>query len=82
MEDHVLVEVKPLKLHCSPLVSMKSTAAMAFCGVVGMKYLLTSAPLLREFELVALTENGLLKWSGRYKEKFAERIRLWRKSLS
>jgi hypothetical protein len=69
-----IIEVKPLKLHPSPLVTAKRLAAEAYCSQNGLVYLLTDATPLTDDEIQELHERGEIVFLPRYEKKFQERM--------
>ena len=67
-----LVEIKPKKLHNSPLVKLKTEAATIFCKENNLTYKLTYCRKLSLEQIGAMVDTGLIKFTQRYNEKFEE----------
>lgn len=74
VNETVLVEIKPKRLHDSPTVAAKKAAAEAFCRAAGLKYRLVDPEPLPDAEVSALRSMGLLRFTERYESKYAERM--------
>lgn len=74
VNERQLVEIKPLRLHGSPLVVAKKAAAEKFCGLHGFEYLLLSPEVLSDDAIRQLVDAGEVKWTERYSRLYAERI--------
>lgn len=70
INNSIIVEVKPIKLHKTPLIKIKAKAAKKFCKQHGLTYQLVDATILSAETINALYESDLLIWLPRYKEKF------------
>jgi hypothetical protein len=73
IENKYLVEVKPNRLINSPLVKLKTEAAIKFCDIRGLEYKIIDCQILSDKEILTLYNDGLIKFLPRYEEKFKER---------
>ena len=73
VENKLLVEIKPSRLHNTPLVKLKSEAAQALCSGKGWVYSLVDPGILSDGEIRLLYESGNLRFTDRYQSKFRER---------
>lgn len=73
INDSIIVEIKPKKLHNSPKVIAKKNGAIKFCIENGFKYEIIDPPYLQQEKLVELFINGEIKFLSRYEIKFRER---------
>lgn len=73
VNDNMLVEVKPLRLHGSPSVSAKMTAAQEFCETKGWIYEIVDPVKLTNDEIMALHDEGRIKFTDEYERRYSER---------
>lgn len=73
VNDALLVECKPKKLHKSINVVAKKKAAIKFCKLHNLTYQLIDAGRLQSAQIKDLYNNGLIKWLPRYQIKYEER---------
>jgi hypothetical protein len=67
--NNQLIELKPTKLHASPLIVAKKEAAEVFCATKGLRYILVDEPIRSSFIARAYID-GLLKFAQNYQDKF------------
>ena len=73
VDNHFLIEIKPLKLHESKIVKCKQKAAIKWCKKQGFEYKLIDVEPLKKEKIVELYRNETLKWNSRYENKFLEK---------
>lgn len=73
INDEVMIEIKPAKLHKTPKVLAKMRAAEEYCKTTGMIYKLVDPVILSSDEIRKLYLDGYIKFLPRYEEKFKER---------
>jgi hypothetical protein len=70
VNEKKLVEVKPIKLHNSPLVLSKTKAAKEFCLKKSFEFEIIDPPMLEYFEISRLLQNNEIKFMEKYEKKF------------
>lgn len=78
LNENMLVEIKPFNLINSPLVKLKTDAAIRWCKNKNMLYNIISDKeykLLTNKDIKQLVDMGLLKWLSRYQEKYDKEYR-------
>lgn len=70
VNDSLLVEIKPVKLHNTPLILAKKESAEIFVKNLGLQYLLTDCTILEEAQILNLYNQKLIKFTEKYEEKF------------
>ena len=70
-----VVEVKPVRLHRSPLVQLKCEAARNFCNNHNLEFVLVDPPKLSDEDIEDMRNRGTIKFTKRYEEKFKERTK-------
>ncbi len=73
VENRLIVECKPKRLHTSKTVLLKENAARLFCAEIGMGYEIVSPSMLTDQEIRNLYTSGLLQWLPRYQKKYEDR---------
>jgi hypothetical protein len=73
IDDRVLVEVKPFRLHNTPTVVLKKKAAEDFCKANGLEYRLEDPVALPIAEVKSMREQGLIVFTDRYEDLFRRR---------
>jgi hypothetical protein len=66
VNNRYMVEIKPKKLWDSPLIKLKTGAAIEFCNLRGLKYKLIDIDRLSNQEIITLLDNNLIKFIDRY----------------
>ena len=69
VDDCVLVEVKPKRLHNSQAVMVKADAARKFCTQMGWTYKLTDVIPLNTGEIYQMFLSGLIRFLPRYEKR-------------
>jgi hypothetical protein len=75
VEEKLLVEVKPKRLHRSLLVRAKAEAAQKLCEERGLEYLLTDAPILSDEQIKELHSTQKIVFTERYEILYQKRIK-------
>jgi len=70
VDDYLMVEYKPKRLHGSRVVVAKQKAAEDFCTQRGMTYVLLDCELLPKEDIVRLCETGDVVFTNTAKNKF------------
>ena len=70
-----LIECKPKKLHNTPKVQAKALAAIEYCKVIGVQYILEESPIFDECLLEQLIESGKVKLTDKYSAKYQKCIK-------
>ena len=65
-----MVECKPEKLINTPLVQLKKLAAEKYCSENNLEYLLITPKKLSFVEIDKMVNEGLVRFSDKYKEKY------------
>ena len=73
VDNKMLVEVKPIKLHSSRIVRAKELAAMNFCEARGWMYCVVDPPAITEHEIKMLHDNQTIIFMDKYEIKFQKR---------
>jgi hypothetical protein len=68
--DKYMIECKPKKLHNSPNVVAKKKGAEKFCKENGLEYKLVDQDKVEYKIMVKLHDEGIIKFTDRYEEKF------------
>jgi hypothetical protein len=77
VNNNLLVEVKPLSLVNTPLVQLKSRAAIKWCNSKKIKYQIFTEKqfdILNFQDIIKLHTMKQIKWLPRYQIKFKERV--------
>ncbi len=69
VNGNTLVEIKPKRLQKSPLIMLKTAAAIEFCKDKDLTYEIIDFPISKEKIQLAL-DNNLIKFARDYKERF------------
>lgn len=70
VDDHFLVEIKPEKLINSPLIKLKTEAAIKYCKEKGLEYIIKDAIILTPKEIKELVDNKKIEFTEKTKEKY------------
>jgi hypothetical protein len=73
VNNTIMVEIKPKRLHTSPLVLIKKKAGEEFCNKNGLKYELVDCEIPYKL-IVDMYKNGMIILEERYKERFKQFI--------
>lgn len=74
INDKILVEIKPLRLHNTPLVLLKKEAAEKFCQQHNLTYDLTDIEIDTKI-IIEKYKNGIIIFNGIYNEKINNYIK-------
>lgn len=74
IDERILVEIKPQKLHVSPTVMAKKKAAELFCQAKGLYYNIVDVEPLSDQEIKKLHDCGKLKFTERYEKLYEQRV--------
>lgn len=69
ISEKYMVEIKPSKLHHTPLVESKTKAAIKYCKNNKLKFKLISPIKIEREKVLELVESGKLVFTERYKQK-------------
>lgn len=72
VNDNILVEIKPKRLHTTPLIKAKTAAAETFCKERGWTYLLTDVEIIPFEQMKLLHASGDLVFTELYEKIFRE----------
>lgn len=72
IDEKIIIEIKPLKLHKSPNVILKKKAAEKYCQQHNMTYHLIDFERIPVEELKLLVDSGDVVFQERYHKKFLE----------
>jgi hypothetical protein len=70
IEDSIIIEIKPKKLHNSPKVLMKKEGALKFCKENGFIYNIIDPPIISIEKLIKLYKDGEIRFLEKYDDKF------------
>lgn len=73
INNKYIVEIKPKSLICMDKVSRKTKYAKQFCQDINMIYKITSPPIMETKELVELYNDGKIKFTKKYEQKFIKK---------
>lgn len=73
VNNNMLIEVKPSKLHISPSVLSKKIAAEEFCKKKGWIYKIVDPVRLTSDEIMTLHDEGQIKFMDKYEQKYREK---------
>jgi len=68
-----VIEIKPKRLQKSPLIKLKTKAAIKHCENLGLEYEILDYPINLD-KIKSSLNNGLIKFQGKYLEKFLNYI--------
>lgn len=74
LDEQMLVECKPTRLHKSKSVILKQKAAIDFCDKKGYVYVLTDCDRIKDEEIKSLRKAELVKFTDRYEKKFQDHM--------
>jgi hypothetical protein len=70
IENKKIIEVKPIKLHNSPLVKLKTIAAIEYCKKNNLEYEIVDTKILSCEEIENLYNNKTITFIKQYEKKF------------
>lgn len=75
VEGKYLIEIKPERLIDSPLIKLKTAAALEYCKNNHLEYIIKDVEILEFKELISLVDNETIKFTEQTKEKYLERLK-------
>ena len=72
VDNCVMVEIKPLRLHTSPSVLAKKEAGVVFCKERGWAYIIIDPDKFQENKIKELHDAGDIKFTDRYEKLYKE----------
>ena len=69
INDRILIEIKPKRLQKSPLILLKTAAAIEFCENKNLEYQIIDFPI-NKYKIQNELNKGNIKFSKNYKQKF------------
>jgi hypothetical protein len=72
INESILVEVKPFRLHNTPLIKCKSNSAIEYCKTHNMQFQIIDPIMLTSQEIKELVDTNKIVFTERYKQKYQE----------
>jgi hypothetical protein len=72
INEIIVVEIKPLRLHNTPLIKCKSSAAEDYCKQNNLKFEIIDPTILTSNEIKILVNSNQIIFTDRYKKRYQE----------